>query len=255
LVYRGQAILKRIEHMDKLEAPPKPPKKMNLTLNGWRGSDIVLRISALRHTFPTDEHGDALALFQGASLELRHGERVGLVGPNGSGKSMLLKFVRGEEPFDGGDIMIGPSVSTAYYSQQHETLNLQKTLVENIQDSVSMSDQRAVAFLTKFRYSYKQMRDPVHYLSGGERSRLQLALMMLSGANFLLMDEPTNHLDIASTEVLEENLADFVGSLLIVSHDRYFLDRICTRIVAIENRKLKSYPGTYSDYQSALKSR
>lgn len=111
-----------------------------------------------------------------------------------------------------------------------------------------MSDQRAVAFLTKFRYSYEQMRDPVSNLSGGERSRLQLAKIMLSGANFLMMDEPTNHLDIASAEVLEEQMLEFIGSLLIVSHDRYFLDRVCTRIVAVENRMLVSYPGNYSNY-------
>ncbi|NSW50992.1 MAG: ABC-F family ATP-binding cassette domain-containing protein [Anaerolineae bacterium] len=253
LVYRGQAILKRIEHMEKLEAPPEPPKKMDLTLNGWRGSNLVLRIENLNHAFQAEDDRAALNLFDSAELELLHGERVGLVGPNGSGKSMLLKFVLGESPYDQGRITVGPSVSTAYYSQQHETLDLEKTLVANIQDAHSMSDQRAVAFLTKFRYSYKQMRDPARYLSGGERSRLQLAMMMLSGANFLLMDEPTNHLDIASTEVLEENLADFVGSLLIVSHDRYFLDRICTRIVAIENRQLVSYPGNFSSYQGMQK--
>ncbi|MCD6476274.1 MAG: ABC-F family ATP-binding cassette domain-containing protein, partial [Anaerolineaceae bacterium] len=255
LIIRGFAILKRIERMDKLEKPPEPARKMKLELNGWRGSDIVLRIQNLSHTFPEDEKGAELTLFDEANLELRHGERIGLVGPNGCGKSMLLKYILEEESFDEGNIYIGPSVSTTYYSQQHETLTTEKTLIENIQDARSMSDQRAVAFLNKFRYTYQQMRDKVNNLSGGERSRLQLAQMMLSGANFLLMDEPTNHLDIPSTEILEENLADFVGSLLIVSHDRYFLDRICTRIFAIENMKLVSYSGNYSDYQEAQKKR
>ena len=253
LIIRGFAILKRIERMDKIEKPPEPARKMNLELNGWRGSDIVLRIQNLSHTFPEDEKGAELTLFDDANLELRHGDRIGVVGPNGCGKSMLLKYILEEEQFDEGNIYIGPSVSTTYYSQQHETLNTEKTLIENIQDARSMSDQRAVAFLNKFRYTYEQMRDKVSNLSGGERSRLQLAQMMLSGANFLLMDEPTNHLDIPSTEVLEENLADFVGSLLIVSHDRYFLDRICTRIFAIENMKLVSYAGNYSDYQETQK--
>ena len=249
-IRRGFNILKRIEHMDKVDAPPEQQKKMDLELNGWRGSNIVLRVSDLRHTFPAQNGSAALTLFDGAELEITHNERVGLVGPNGSGKSMLLKFTLGEQPYQSGSIYLGPSISTGYYSQQHETLDTGKTPVENIQDAKSMSDQRAVAFLTKFRYTYQQMRNPVSSLSGGERARLQLAMMMLTGANFLLLDEPTNHLDIISTEVLEETLTEFVGSLLIVSHDRYFLDRICTRIVAVENMKLVSYPGNYSDYQA-----
>ena len=248
LIKKGFAILKRIEHMDKVEKPFEPGAPMDLALNGWRGSDIVLRIENLHQTFAPDDTNPGLTLFSGAGLELRHGERVGLVGPNGCGKSMLLKFILEEQPFDSGRIYVGPSVQIAYYAQQHETLDLKKTLIESIQDARSMSDQRAVAFLTKFRYTYQQMRDPSGSLSGGERSRLQLAKMMLSGANFLLLDEPTNHLDITSAEVLEEQLAEFVGSLLIVSHDRYFLDRICSRIVAVEDRKLVSYSGNYSDY-------
>ncbi|HET59238.1 MAG TPA: ABC-F family ATP-binding cassette domain-containing protein, partial [Chloroflexi bacterium] len=248
LIKKGFAILKRIEHMDKVEKPFEPGAPMDLALNGWRGSDIVLRIENLHQTFAPDDTNPGLTLFTGAGLELHHAERVGLVGPNGCGKSMLLKFILEEQPFDSGRIYVGPSVQIAYYAQQHETLDLKKTLIESIQDARSMSDQRAVAFLTKFRYTYQQMRDPASSLSGGERSRLQLAKMMLSGANFLLLDEPPNHLDITSAEVLEEQLAEFVGSLLIVSHDRYFLDRICSRIVAVEDRKLVSYSGNYSDY-------
>ena len=251
LIYRGFAILKRIEHMDKIEKPPETGPQMDLSLTGWRGSDIVLRLEDLSHAFPEDEKGAALTLFTAANLELRHGERVGLVGPNGCGKSMLIKFIREEVQHDSGRIYMGPSVQSAYYAQQHETLDPKKTIIQTIQDARSMSDQRAVAFLTKFRYSYQQMRDLVGNLSGGERSRLQLAKMMLSGANFLMMDEPTNHLDIASAEVLEEQLAEFVGSLLIVSHDRYFLDRVCTRIVAVEETKLVSYTGNYSQYLDA----
>jgi len=248
LIKRGFAIMKRIEQMDKVEKPPEIGPQMDLSLTGWRGSDIVLRLENLSHAFSEDENGPALTLFSEANMELRHSERVGLVGPNGCGKSMMIKFIREEVQHNSGRIYLGPSVQSAYYAQQHETLDPKKTIIQTIQDVRSMSDQRAVSFLTKFRYSYKQMCDPVGNLSGGERSRLQLAKIMLSGANFLMMDEPTNHLDIASAEVLEEQMAEFIGSLLIVSHDRYFLDRVCTRIVAVENRTLVSYPGNYSNY-------
>lgn len=241
-IRRGKAILGRIEKMDKIDRPVIEPKRMGLQINGWRGSNKVLETKNLGKSF-TDE-----ALFNNLDLLIRHGERVGLVGPNGAGKSVLLKVVLGEIEPDHGEIMIGPSVAVGYYAQQHETLDRSQTLIDVIRHAKECGEGEAVAFLIKFLFSYTQTRQHVGELSGGERSRLQLALLMLSAANFLLLDEPTNNLDIASAEVLEQALDDFEGTVLCVSHDRYFLDRIATRIVELDRGQWMEYTGGYSDY-------
>jgi ATP-binding cassette subfamily F protein 3 len=124
-------------------------------------------------------------------------------------------------------------------------------LIDNVRGAARFSEGAAVNFLGRFLYGYEQMRGPVKNLSGGERSRLQLALIMLSGANFLLLDEPTNNLDIRSAEVLEDALEEFVGTVLVISHDRYFLDRVATRIIELDEGTFTEYPGAYGDYQAA----
>ena len=139
-------------------------------------------------------------------------------------------------------------ISIGYYAQQHETLDPDQTLIDLIRHAKECSEGAAVAFLLKFLFTYEQCRQRVGDLSGGERSRLQLALLMLSGANFLLLDEPTNNLDIASAEVLENALQNFEGTVLCVSHDRYFLDRVTQRTVELENGWTTDYVGGYSDY-------
>ena len=135
-----------------------------------------------------------------------------------------------------------------YYAQEHETLDFNQTPLEAVRLSANLSESSATAFLIRYLFTYKQISQRIGELSGGERSRLQLALLVLSGANFLLLDEPTNNLDIASAEVLEQALADFVGTVLIISHDRYFLDRTVQRILSIENGQLAEYLGGFSDY-------
>lgn len=245
LIKRGKAILGRIEKMDKLDRPVLEPKRMDLQINGWRGSQKVLEIKGLAKSFAADRHSP---LFADLDLLIRHGERVGLVGPNGAGKSVLLKIVLGEIEPDGGEVIVGPSVSIGYYAQQHETLDRSQTLIDVIRHAKLCSEGEAVAFLLKFLFTYEQARQRVGDLSGGERSRLQLALLMLSSANFLILDEPTNNLDIASAEVLEEVLDSFEGTVLCVSHDRYFLDRITGRTVELAAGQLFDYPGGYSDY-------
>ena len=212
---------------------------MDLQLNGWRGSNKVLEFKDVAKGFeaaPDD-------LFTDLNLLIRHGERVGLVGPNGAGKSVLLKMILDEMAPDGGEIIIGPSVTIGYYAQQHETLDRDQTLIDLIRHAKECSEGAAVAFLRKFLFLYEQCRQRIGDLSGGERSRLQLALLMLSGANFLLLDEPTNNLDIASAEVLEDTLQNFEGTVLCVSHDRYFLDRVTTRTVELERGQTREYPG------------
>ncbi|MBU0595152.1 ATP-binding cassette domain-containing protein [Candidatus Bipolaricaulota bacterium] len=245
-IKRGQAILKRIERMERIDRP-HIERRMHLNLNGWRGSSKVLEINSLGKSFPTNAGGDHVVL-RDLDLMVRHGERVGLVGANGTGKSVLFRLILGEDAPNAGDLVLGPSVETGYYAQEHETLELERSLIDVLRHGAGISETRAVLTLQRFAFSYEQSRRPAKDLSGGERSRLQLALIMLAGANFLLLDEPTNNLDIASAEILEDALEEFDGSVLVISHDRYFLDRVVDRIVELEDGKLTSYACSYSEY-------
>jgi len=152
---------------------------------------------------------------------------------------------------DRGSIKLGPSVRIGYYAQQHETLHPEWTLVQEIRDTKPMYESDACAFLGRFLFDYQSTQKRVRQLSGGERSRMQLAKLMLSDVNFLLLDEPTNNLDIPSAEVLESALEEFNGTVLVISHDRYFLDRIVDRIVGLEEGALVEVQGGYTDYLEA----
>jgi ATP-binding cassette subfamily F protein 3 len=252
LIRRAKSMYKRIEKMEKVEKPITDRRGMGLELAGWRGSNKVLELQGLRKSFPNPDGKGKLNVLQGLDMTLWHRERVGLVGPNGAGKSLLFRLLLGEETSDAGEIKMGPSIQVGYYAQEHDTLDYSQSLIDVVRRSVArMSEPQAVKLLDKFLFAYSQMRSAVSTLSGGERSRLQLILIMLSGANFLLLDEPTNNLDIRSAEVLEQSLEDFEGSVLVISHDRYFLDRVATRIVELEEGKLTDYPGSYSDYEAA----
>jgi ATP-binding cassette subfamily F protein 3 len=241
--------------MERIEKPVLERRRMQLELSGWRGSNKVLNIQNLDKVFGpgdgTGDHTGETIVLAGLDLLIWHGERVGLVGPNGAGKSVLFRLILGQDTASGGTISIGPSVRIGYYDQEHQTLTYSATLLETVRNAAPMSESTAVSFLTKFLFTYEQIRSKVSTLSGGERSRLQMALLTLTGANFLLLDEPTNNLDIASTEVLEDTLEGFEGTLLVISHDRYFLDRVVDRIVDLEDGALTVYPGGYSDYQAA----
>jgi len=252
---------KMLERMDKIEKPTLERRRMGLELEGWRGSNKVLEIVDLDKIFPPDPKGfgskplgssDEAIILAGLDLLLWRGERVGLVGPNGAGKSLLFRLILGQETPSGGEIKIGPSVKVGYYAQEHETLDYERTLIDTVRHAAKLSENGAVSFLGRFLFTYEQARGLVGNLSGGERSRLQMALLMLSDANFLLLDEPTNNLDIPSAEVLEEVLADFEGTALVISHDRYFLDRVVDRIVELDEGALTEYIGGYSDYQAAI---
>jgi len=233
---------KRLDKMDKIDKPVLERRRMELQLNGWRGSNKVLELRQVSKSF------QARRVYDQLNETVWHGERVGLIGPNGSGKSVFVRMVLGQEEPDRGEIILGPSVKVGYYAQEHETLDFNQTPLEAVRLAASLSESSATAFLMRYLFTYKQISQKIGELSGGERSRLQLALLVLSGANFLLLDEPTNNLDIASAEVLEQSLADFVGTVLIISHDRYFLDRTVQRILAIEQGELVEYLGGFSDY-------
>jgi len=245
-IKRAQAIEKRIDRMEK-EDRPHVEKRMNLRLSGWRGSTKVLEAKALEMTYP-HRSGDPNRVLRGLDLLVRHGERVGLVGPNGAGKSVLFRLILGEEPPTSGSVIVGPSIKIGYYAQQHETLDPARTLIDTLRYAAGISEDRAMQTLMRFAFTYDQARRPAGDLSGGERSRLQLALIVHSGANFLLLDEPTNNLDIASAEILEEALDDLEGSVLAISHDRYFLDRVVDRIVELDEGVLAEFSGGYSEY-------
>jgi ATP-binding cassette subfamily F protein 3 len=184
----------------------------------------------------------------GALATIMNGERVGIVGPNGVGKSVLLRAILGMIELDGGEIWVGPSMRLGYYAQQHETLDMSKTPIEALRDVRPMYEGEAVAKLGRFLIPYAACTQPIARLSGGEKSRVQLARLMLTGANCLLLDEPTNNLDIASAEVLEQALDEFAGTIVVVSHDRYFLDRVADRIFELHDGELRVYEGGYSYY-------
>ena len=241
---------KMLERMDRIDQPVLDRRRMGLALDGWRGSNKVLEISDLHKSFPAEDCDGDVPILAGLHLLVWRGERVGMVGPNAAGKSVLFRIVLGLEQPTRGDVSIGPSVTVGYYAQEHETLHYERTLIETVRHAAPLSEAAAVNFLGRFLFPYGQTRGLVGSLSGGERSRLQLALLMLSRANFLLLDEPTNNLDIASAEVLEQALADFEGTVLVISHDRYFLDRVVDRIVELDQGKLTNYIGGYSDYQT-----
>ena len=233
---------KMLDKMDKVEKVTES-KRMTLELNGWRGSNKVLELVDVGRTFD-----NGFTLFERLNLTLWHGERVGLVGPNGAGKSALLKMLLDPDSASLGEIKIGPSIQIGYYDQEQETLDPSQDLITCIRQAAPLTREAAVAFLLRFLFSYDQVQQPIGKLSGGERSRLQLAQLVLQRPNLLLLDEPTNNLDIPAIEVLEETLNEFVGTVLVISHDRYFLDKVVDRIVELRGGALTEYIGGYTDY-------
>lgn len=239
---------RQIDQMDKIDKPTEQ-RTMGLQLDGWRGSDKVLEISQLTKAFADD-----YVLFD-LNLMLWHGDRVGLIGPNGAGKSVLFRCITGQETPTNGVVKIGPSVKMGVYTQEHQSLDYEKNLIDTIRDAKALYEHQAVSFLGKFQFPYlKAHTQTVGSLSGGERSRLQMALLMLEEPNFLLLDEPTNNIDIQSAEVLEEALNSFNGTLLVISHDRYFLDKVVDKTVELnpERGNLVEYLGGYTDYLAAV---
>jgi ATP-binding cassette, subfamily F, member 3 len=233
---------KMLDRMDKVEKVNES-RRLNLELNGWRGSNKVIELVDVARIFESGH-----TLFSGLNITLWHGERVGLVGPNGAGKSVLLKMILDPDSASRGEIKVGPSIQIGYYDQEQETLDPNQDLITCIRQAAPLTQEAAVAFLLRFLFAYDQMRQPIAKLSGGERSRLQLARLVLERPNLLLLDEPTNNLDIPAIEVLEESLEEFVGTVVIISHDRYFLDRTVDRIVELRDGHLQEYLGGYTDY-------
>lgn len=230
----------------ELASRPKPVldrRSVDIRFDSDRGSQIVLNIEGAAKRYGERE---VLAPFD---LLIGHGERVGLIGENGAGKTTLFRMILSEERPDAGRIRLGPSIKAGYYSQEQETLDPSKTPLEIVRDVAPKSESQALGFLSTLLFDYQDATNLVGNLSGGQKARLQIAILMLQGANFLLLDEPTNNLDIPSCEELEAALDAFDGTILAISHDRYFLDRLATRIVELDEGRVREYPGNFSDYQ------
>ena len=249
--FNREKSIKRAESREKLlnkmEVLDKPMEidgemKLKLTPHILSGND-VLTITDLSKSF------QQLTLFSNANIDIKRGEHVAIIGKNGTGKTTLLKIINGLENFDTGEIKLGSKVEIGYYDQEHHVLHEDKTLFEEISDDYEYLTNTEIrntlaAFLFTGEDVFKRIKD----LSGGERGRVSLAKLMLSNANFIILDEPTNHLDIASKEILEEALNQYEGTVLYVSHDRYFINKTATRILDLTEKGLENYIGNYDYY-------
>ena len=237
---------RQIDRMDKVDRPVFERRRIALEMrSAERGGSKVVTLDDVAVAFD----GDPVLL--GCSVQIFRGERIGMIGANGAGKSVLGTVLAGLRQPDVGTRWAGPSVRIGYLAQGHETEPPDRTPIEFVREMKPMYEEDAVALLGRFLFRYDQMRQAVGTLSGGERTRLQLCLLMLSGANCLLLDEPTNHLDIDSMEVLESALESYDGTVIVISHDRYLLDRIPDRIVEVREGQAFSSPGGYDDWLEA----
>lgn len=222
---------------------------------GPRLGNIVVEAKGVKKAFE-----DKL-LYEDLSFDIPRGAIVGVVGPNGAGKTTMFNMITGKETPDAGEFKVGDTVEIAYVDQSRESLDPNKSVYEEVSggDDVIMVgsvEMNARAYLSRFNFQGGDQQKKVGSLSGGERNRLLLAKLLRSGGNLLLLDEPTNDLDVGTIRALEEALLNFAGSAVIVSHDRWFLDRICTHILAFEgDSQVVWYPGTYSEYEEDLKKR
>jgi ATP-binding cassette subfamily F protein 3 len=230
---------RQIDRMEKVERPVFERRRMALELrSGMRGGERVVELRDVEFD----------PVLTGVDLTVMRGERVGIVGPNGAGKTVLLKLLSGELVPSSGARWAGPSIVMDHLTQAVGELPSEATALEVVREARGMSEADAVRRLMAFLFDYEQVRRPVGAMSGGERTRLRCLTLMLGGANCLLLDEPTNHLDIESVEVLEKALEGYDGTVLAVSHDRYFLDRIADRIVEVRDLEVQSYEGGFSDW-------
>ena len=243
-IKRAESREKMLDKIDRLEKPVQTNDSMDIRLEPdvVSGND-VLTVTDLSKSFDTQ------TLFTNVDFEIKRGERVAVIGNNGTGKTTLLKIINGIIPTDSGQIRLGSKVHIGYYDQEHQVLHMDKPLFQEIQDTYpNMNNTQIRNTLAAFLFTGDDVFKLIRDLSGGERGRVSLAKLMLSDANFLLLDEPTNHLDITSKEILESALNRYTGTVLYVSHDRYFINRTATRILDLTNGSFINYIGNYDYY-------
>lgn len=243
-IRRAESREKMLDKIERLEKPVEINDSMDIRLEPdvVSGND-VLTVTDLSKSFDTQ------TLFTHVSFEIKRGERIAVIGNNGTGKTTLLKIINGLIPADAGEIRLGAKVHIGYYDQEHQVLHMDKTLFQEIQDTYpNMNNTQIRNTLASFLFTGDDVFKLIKDLSGGERGRVSLAKLMLSDANFLLLDEPTNHLDITSKEILESALNRYTGTVLYVSHDRYFINRTATRILDLTGQSFVNYIGNYDYY-------
>jgi ATP-binding cassette subfamily F protein 3 len=242
-VGRAKSRQKVLEKMERLERPGKE-RRVGLSFSAGRPSGRdVLQASDLAIGYP------GLVLARGLDFAISKGDRVALIGPNGAGKSTLLKTIAGLLPPAGGRLRLGSHVQTGYYEQERHGLDESKQVLHELWDRYPQMDEADIrTVLGRFLFSGDDVKKSVADLSGGEKSRLALAALMLQKANFLLLDEPTNHLDLPGKEALEDALAGYSGAILFVSHDRYFINKLATRVLELSPQGVTGYPGNYDYY-------
>ena len=243
-IRRAESREKVLARMDVLDRPSDAPSGMKISLHTdiQSGKDVLM-IDHLSKAF------DDNLLFKDLSLLIRRGEKVALIGDNGVGKTTLLKIIDGMTTADTGTVRLGTNVTIGYYDQDHQVLHADKTLFDEISDTYPDMDQTQIRnVLASFLFTGDDVFKLTKQLSGGEKGRLLLARLMLSGANLLLLDEPTNHLDMISREILEDALCAYEGTLLYVSHDRYFINRTASRVLEMARETVTDYMGDYDHY-------
>ena len=245
---QAQSRQKALERLERVAAPTADSRRMGLQFEtNQRESHEVIVCRKVRKAY------DAHQVLRGLDFTVYRGEKVGLMGPNGAGKSTLLRLLMQRDTADEGTLRLGRNTTAAYYDQEMADLDPNATVLDEVWSIAPLKPVGDIrSYLGRFLFSGDEVYNTIEHLSGGEKSRVALAKLMLSPANLLILDEPTNHLDIPAREALEEALSEYPGAVLIVSHDRYFLDRIVGRLLYLREGRCDAYPGNYTDYQAHL---